>query len=290
MDSITQEISREKVLAWVEECDKALAEMLPLQGIIADYGGFRGEHLDALRALANAAVRASGAALLLLENFKPWDADIIMRSVVESSLKFSHLLSSVESFENRYIEYAEALPDIATLKNHIKAQDVNEMMEIAGSKPHQAFTDLILTDAEFETLNAKYPSKIRREIESKWSFSGLLAAIGKEPGPHAPLCKGLGHNYSMSSRILHADWHGVLMIMEREYRSEPSRTSTYVAHSGRIISDIFWFSVLRISRGYKFTGKASEPLNEVIKRHEPLLADINSFYKTWVDIEYPASE
>lgn len=281
------ELSPDKVLEWVDQCDFALAELLPYQGVLTEYPDFHRDQIGVLGALATAAVRASGTALVLLENQKIWDADIITRSVVEASLKFAHLLYKPAEFAGRYIEYAEMLPDIADLKNHQKAMAVNEVLEKTDNIPHPAFQDLLLSQEEYDALNAKYSSKIKRELESKWSFSGLLASIEQEPGPHAELCKGLGHNYSMSSRFLHADWHGVHTILERDSREEPSRTATHVVHASRIISDIYWFTILRLLKAYDFVGKSKEPINELMKRHEPFLADMNKSYEAWLKLEYP---
>lgn len=283
---MTDYLDRKVISDWVESCDRLLAKALPLHAPLAKNSSWSREQIQTIGCLSSACLRASGSALVLVELNKVWDADILLRSVIEASIKFIYLLDEPAQFNERYFEYAEVLPEMATIKNHLRAKTTLESLALLGIEGHEAFENLLLSDKEFEYLNKKFPKKIRRNIEARWSFNGLLSSISSKAPIGSKSLQGLSHFYSMSSRILHADWQGIGMPIERDLRPEPSRSNTHIAHSARVISDVYWYCILRLHSAYKFLGISIAPIKEIQMQAEKFNAALKNAADTWTTTEY----
>jgi len=53
----------------------------------------------------------------------------------------------------------------------------------------------------------------------------------------------LTHSYRLSSHVAHGDEMGILIIKERNTRSESDKKTAYIAHYLRLLSDCFQYSL-----------------------------------------------
>ena len=120
---------------FVIDCDCALADILSLTRQLPDSERWNDAESFAIGALYTACLRTSGSALILVENGRIWDADLLMRSVTEGSLKVAYLLSNPELFEVRFNEFSEVLFDIEGIKQHRKAEEPNDGTRIGPTGP-----------------------------------------------------------------------------------------------------------------------------------------------------------
>ena len=88
---------------FVRECDHALVDVASLTRLLPDSDRWNDAQSFAIDALYTACLRTSGSALILVDSGRIWDADILMRSVTEGSLKITYMLSNPEVFDERFV-------------------------------------------------------------------------------------------------------------------------------------------------------------------------------------------
>jgi hypothetical protein len=103
-----------------------------------------------MRALFSASLRTSGSALVLVENNKTWDADILIRPTVEASIKLTFLLSNKSLFKERYKEYSEMLFDIENIKSHNKALSLLNALKKPQENEWKAIRDLVFSEEDYK--------------------------------------------------------------------------------------------------------------------------------------------
>lgn len=274
------------IVDWVNWCDRALFEVVPLMGPILKSELFQPEHMQVLRELSSACLRSTKSSLILAEAENLWDADILMRGVCEGSLKFVFLLSSKEDFPVRFNEFSNILFDLSLLKQHRKAKAALEVLPSTDEKIWDALRGVILTEEEFDKLSKKYSKEERQCVEKKWGFTNLISQIANSGISGMDRAVSLLHGYSMASHVHHMDVLGNGIFLEREYRPAPERLSVHLAHAARLISDIYWYTVFRIQAGNQFTSVSSNALNELVKRHEVFFEDMKKVSHAWAEQEY----
>lgn len=237
--------------------------------------------------LASATARTSESALLLCAYGQLWDAEMLVRSVLEGTLKFAYLLQSHETFAARHREYAEDLFKIGLLKDHQKAASLLEATHNPEAPDWKPIRDRLLPDEERERLAQSFPSGARRDLERRWGFTGLVSELEKSEDA---LFKNVGATafaYAMASHIQHVDAIGSSIPLERDVRPGARRESVQLAHLGRLVCDPLRFMFLRLAVGYRFTGSDTSPLHAVKAAIDSEDEQFQQAYREWMTIEYP---
>ena len=87
-----------------------------------------------------------------------------------------------------------------------------------------AFLPLILPEDLEASLRERWSKAECLKLEQKWSFTEMLLSISKEfRGKPFEILSTLSHSYRMGSHVLHGDETGILIIRERQARSEKIR-------------------------------------------------------------------
>ncbi|MGC1633780.1 MAG: hypothetical protein WA749_16845, partial [Gelidibacter sp.] len=106
-----------------------------------------------------------------------WDAEIILRSALETFVKYV-FITSAEADEqlNRIDEYWNSLAEINSLK--LSEQAKKNLKHFGNSEIHRvAYLPLILPE-ELETeLRGKWTKAERQKVEQKWSFTEMVNSI-----------------------------------------------------------------------------------------------------------------
>src|SRR5262249_16270161 len=111
----------QKYLLWSRQALSLLRELLPLMSPVGQSEGGTREEGHTLGCILSANARSSESILLLVAYGQLWDAEVLLRSVVEGSLKFCYLLQDQATFKQRFQEYSNDLFRIALFKDHKKA-------------------------------------------------------------------------------------------------------------------------------------------------------------------------
>lgn len=178
--------------------------------------------------------------LILIVNNCFWDADIILRSVAEASVKLAYVSSfNDEKNENIKInEFWNELAEINRIKQSKQAKEIAETINIKS----KLLTDLILPIDEENILREKWTKKERQKIEQPWSYNEMIKVIAKETNRNEILC--LNRNFTQSSHLIHADETALGVIAERKQRNNEDKILQYILHENRLYSDMltlyFW--------------------------------------------------
>lgn len=109
---------RAKQRDWAERALMATQSLLPKMAPVSTYPGWQPRERETVSFLLTATARASESAFLLCAYGQLWDAEVLVRSALEGSLKLAYLLQARETFAARHSEYADQLFEIALFKDH----------------------------------------------------------------------------------------------------------------------------------------------------------------------------
>jgi hypothetical protein len=230
----------------------------------------------------------SESVVLLILNSKVWDADILLRSVLEGTFKLIFLLKG--NNESRLIktkEYWELLPDIARLRKHLRASETLKIVDPQNSLfEWRPIREIMLDDTELATLQKKFSNRERQELSKKWSFTEIARHFSVDSNKRYSGMGALGYDYSLKSHLIHQDGDGVGMVWERYRRSKDSQVAIEIAHAARVISDVCRFGFMRASELLLACKQPEDPVFEISSRYKTLFDDVHSSYEDWFKIEY----
>jgi len=172
-----------------------------------------------------------------------WDAEIVLRSALETFVKFMFITSAKEEERAKRInEYWNLLSEVSSIKQSTQAKKNLEFF--GASEIHKlAYSPLILPKELEQELRKKWSKPNRQRLEQKWSFSEIVLSISKEnKGKPLEMLVTLAHSYRMSSHVMHGDETGVLIIEERQSRSQEEQDKANAGHYLRLMSDCSVYS------------------------------------------------
>jgi hypothetical protein len=271
---------------WAERALMVTRSLLPKMAPVSIYPGWQPRERETISFLLTATARASESAFLLCAYGQLWDAEVLVRSVIEGSLKLAYLLQSRQAFAVRHAEYADKLFEIALLKKHRRAESFLAAISDPDAPRWRPIRDLQLPDNEIAELSARYDKVARRNLETRWGFTGLIGQLSRSADPYFDGLGALAHGYSMASHVQHADMVGVSIALERDRRSAERRDAVHLAHEGRLLSDLLDFLFLRLAVGYRFVAADMSPLAEVRAAIDEARAPFRKAAEDWLRIEY----
>ena len=276
----------EKLHSWSEQELLLIRDLLPKMAPISNHSGLTKEERRTLGALLAATVRSTEAALLLVAYAQLWDAEIAVRSVLEGTLKFSYLLQGVETFQDRYREYASDLFRIGLFKDHAKYE---ELLSVVPTREHpkwQPLRERLLSDIERDEIATAFPKPVRSALEGRWGFTGLIGNLARSGDPLFSGITGLAAGYAMASHIVHADSIGVSTPLEIDHRPEVRRNAILLAHGARLMSDVMSCLHIRMAVGYRFVGHDPAPVALALEAIDRLKTNFDQAYEAWMVAEY----
>lgn len=176
----------------------------------------------------------------LTTNDKLWDAEIILRSAFETTIKLLfNTTSTHEERDIKIVEYWTSLSEINRLKQSEQAK--RNMLFFGESEIHRlAYSPLILTEELESELRKKWTKAERQKVEQKWSLTEMIKLISKKHvGTPLEMILALGHGYRIGSHVIHGDETGIGIIKERESRNPEERAKAHQGHYLRLFSDSF---------------------------------------------------
>jgi len=270
---------------WAQRGHTTLLELVPLHAPLKDVEGEH-RHKRAVMTLSTACLGETQSVLYLVLGLRLWTAEIVMRAVVEGTTKFGYLLESPATFTTRCGEYRDALPMIAKLRWHAKAEEALRALGPGGVE-RQPYRDLLLEPEELERIKTAFPREVRREIERRWGFTELINVVSKPGGAFGPEARTLLHGYSASSHLIHMSYEGVEMPLERDHRSDQRRDAITLTHAASMVSDCLQFTFLRLIALYRFASVSPAPLEAARERLEGFGHEFKEAARAWHKVEYP---
>ena len=227
----------------------------------------------------------SESILILLLNQAVFDADILLRSIMEGTIKYCYLMTGTNDERNKkYIEYKVSLSEIDALADHFKAINTIEALKKHSHNSLKPFECFILDEHELERLQKAYPKTKRNEIKRRWTYQSLLRELAeKQPEYEAQI--GTLSTYSLESHFGHYDWTGVSSRQAQMYAAGHGEDETYdVIHALRIISNILSMALFRVMEylrcyNYHITG-----LTELSLQILDFIHDIDNIQNSLLEI------
>lgn len=245
--------------------------------------------------LLNSCHLTSESALILISHCKLWDAESLVRSVIEGTYKFAYLcLGSKSEIEQKVREYEDDLHEISRLTRHARAEAFLAVVKNPQAVSWKPLRDLLLKKEEVAELSARYPQKLRTQLKQKWSFHGLAERIANSNVKGMDGFRQMLYSYGMSSHVLHQDWDGVAMIWDRIRRSDERREGIELTHGAREVSDLALMGALRYYMLLQASGASTRMIKRLAKpefaRCKDYILAAERFSQEWKKVEYSTEE
>ncbi|MDE8743018.1 DUF5677 domain-containing protein [Pectobacterium polaris] len=270
---------------WSKNSLLLMRELLPLMAPVALFEQWTKEEQSTIGCLLAASARSTESLFLLTSYGQLWDAEMMQRAIIEASLKFVFLLESREKFKERFNEYSTAQYEISLLKDDNKVLELLSILPNPDDEQWLPLRERLLADEERKRINETYEKSYRRSLETRWGFTSIIGSLTRSGKPFHGF-SGLSYGYSVSSHVLHADYLGVVLPIERDSRGHEHLSAVHLAHLSRHISDAFTCLIMRLYVGYRFVGIDTAVINEAIKKIDDLQVPFREEYNKWIDIEY----
>jgi hypothetical protein len=169
---------------------------------------------------------------------KTWDAEIVLRSALETFIKLVFITSADKTEQHKRLdEFWYDLAEVNSLKQSEQAK--KNLLYLGNNEIHKlAYSPNVLTDEQELKLRAKWSKTDRQRLEQKWSFTEMVISLSKNyRGKPMSMFVTLSHSYRMASHVTHGDETGILIISERNSRIQEEKDKAYFAHYLRLLSD-----------------------------------------------------
>lgn len=190
----------------------------------------------------------SESILILLLNRSICDADVLLRTVMEGTIKYCYLMvGTSEERHEKYTEYKQKLTDIDMIGDHQKALEAIAVLKEFSSNSTIPFELMLLSDDKLDQLKSLYPAKLRNEIKQRWSYQSLLRSLAKTNSEYEAQLGTLS-TYSQTSHLCHYDWTGLSVRQSQIMHSETeSGELSDIAHALRIMDNVLSMYLFRVA-------------------------------------------
>jgi hypothetical protein len=192
---------------------------------------------------------SSEGALYLIRVERAWGAEMLVRSIAESTAKLARLeLAKDDVRDARAHDFWDVGLDLARLSDDRRIKEFLAAFPEAATDPmFRPYREILLTDEKRAELESLYSNSFRREHNRRWSFREVLTTLGEEGHRmFGDFARG-PYWYSIPSHVLHADAFAVATAWDRFHnRTEEQRLAMEVAHAARLIGDMLFFAYMRL--------------------------------------------
>lgn len=242
-----------------------------------------GENQDVTVPLFTSLHSTSESILILLYHQSIFDADVLLRTVMEGTIKYCYLMTGTDDEKKeKYTEYKVKLTDIDKLSDHKKAVKTIDILREFSKNSTKPFECSILSDKELVELTKQYPKKERDKLKQKWSYQSLLKTLAQTNQEYKAQLGTLSA-YALTSHFGHYDWTGVSSrVVQMRESVNPDAIIYDILYANRILSNVLsmeMFRVMEYMRGNKYYSaevstlsmEVFEFINDVDKINNDLL-------------------
>lgn len=235
--------------------------------------------------------QSSKSTLILLAESNPWDADILLRTVIEGSAKLSYLLNcDTKEMNDRAEEYWFITPKSMEVRDSERAREVINAVHDPEHIRWDPIQKLIMNSEKKEQLQKRYPKKWRKELHDKWSFSKILKSITTSGDQILENYALLLHNYNLNCHLSHADGTGLTYQNNRNMLETGRGEIAELAHVARIIKDLCALKQLVTYSILKANNAPLKPVLTILNKYQHLTSDLDHIYHIHYNLEYALLE
>lgn len=226
-------------------------------------------HSETLRVLNHYQQDRTQAAYCLIVNGLVWDAEVIIRVAYEAFAKVAFLATaSEEQRKDLLCEYWELLGAVYDRQGALKAEAAEGLLKRLGNDGDSRVMASLRDGRVYRTDPLK-DKRFRKQLEQRWSFSEILAALKSGRLGNAPLIgiEALAHIYGMSSHFAHANSRALDVLEDRATR-DSDLLQLEVGHVCRMLSDmvsITSFGLFLSERSWAGGDEMPDPLAAALR-------------------------
>ncbi|MDQ0455238.1 DUF5677 domain-containing protein [Rhizobium paknamense] len=265
-----------------------------IAGLFARYGTLTPDVTQTLKRLFVYLSDRNQAVSFLVSWGYSWDAEIIMRSLYETSAKILFICLADDKEKPELLkEFWDKLGSIGNKRRARKAEFCAEILE-TDTVPTAIFQ--ALNDERVFDFGSTGNKAERKRLEQKWSFSEIIASLDGRVVDSKPLVgiKSMLHLYGMCSHLAHADSTALDLMTDRALRSKDELLHLEAGHISRILSDqvsLTWLCAEALRHHFKgeFDDKNRfyEAFQSTEKLAEPIQAAFNDSQRAFYEGLYP---
>jgi hypothetical protein len=238
-----------------------------------------------LRYLAVSCNQTTNSTLILIANNQLWDAEILLRSVIEGTIKYIYLCSGDKSeFITKSEEYFVDLPNIDEIKQQQRVRSFLEKLEDPELYDYTILRETLIEENELTELHNQYPRQERKRIEQKWAFNEIARVLRRNDSnlkDFDALRYLLSYTYGMGSNLAHKDATGLKLIHNRLQKNPEDTKLTELAHASRQINDILLMAGFRAIMIYKIHNVDGKPIIDLFESHQNFINTLEETRKLW---------
>lgn len=281
------------ILSWTEKCTDVSLEYFHIcESVLRENKDTIGPLLYfILLQLATSCQCASEGALLLVSRNYLWEAEVLVRSALEGTIKYIYLCTGDEHDRNKKAEeYWIDLPSIYEIRRNSKAVSFLTHLKNPDSPLNKPIRDTILTPDTINSIKQKYPKQIQTQLQQKWSIMKILSSLQDSEEDinmdfyHA--FAGVLFGYDTASHISHQDGDCIGLQFDRVGRDLKRKEALEKAHAAREINEIAVLSFNRLTITRHMLGIDMDDLIELHKSHESLFSELKKVALDWYNVEY----
>jgi len=238
-----------------------------------------------LRYLAVSCNQTTNSTLILIANNQLWDSEILLRSVIEGTIKYIYLCSGDESeLITKSEEYFVDLPNIDEIKQQQRVRSFLEKLENPELYDYAILRETLIKENELTELYNQYPRQIRKKIEQRWAFNEIASVLSKNDSKlkdFDALRYLLSYTYGMGSNLAHKDATGLKLIHNRLQKNSEDTKLTELAHAARQINDILLMASFRSIMIYRIHNVDGKPIMDLFESHKNFINTLEETRKLW---------
>lgn len=269
---------------WASECSQVIGRHMDVCQQLLEKSHLDPGFVFVLRQFMVSCHVTSESALLLIGYARLWDVEMLIRSVVEGTLRFTYLCNIEERERAEKIsEFWESIPEYEDIRTHNRLSHILSQVDNPNADEWKPFRDLLLSDKDYQELRQKFPQG--KKMEQNWSFATLVNKTKISEIPDLDF-RMLQFNYGISSHLLHKDAVALKIIWDRLFRDKARRDAVELAHAARMISDVHSLSAVRLLLFYKIQKTDTATARELAQADHQFLNEMRTAVQAWHQIEY----
>ena len=215
-----------------------------------------------LWAMSFKAYRSTYSIRTLLTEAAVFDADIMLRIVIEATINIVYLTHNRDDFDRLFDEYAIFLPSIESKRW------INHLNTAIENSPDIDHTSVLYMRSSLDRENARpWPAMDKAQIHklrNSWNVITMIDLLSKS-GIFAKHIVGLKMTYMRSSFLVHSNYRGVSASAFRTSLPPEERSARNIVHMLRILSNAASCVALRLKGYTEFLGMDAESNIDILK-------------------------
>jgi len=215
----------------------------------------------------------SNAIYLLLRQHAYWDAEIVMRPLIECTVRMCYVCyAPSDAIPNLIEEYARSLYEVNRLEQSERAKKSQTLAYATRRGGGRYDNPIILPSDAEEYLRSRWPKSKRQALKQKWSFSEMIKQLDQWVKPHfkIDIFSNFIHSYGISSHLIHADESGMGVVSNRKAKPENEQSMMETTHLNKLLDLALTSSMLTTIGMAVVTNNRVEEAVELVNKYVSL--------------------